>query len=382
MVDNASNDGTPELASGWPTSLVRGGPERSAQRNLGVELASGDWSVDRLRHGAAAGDRLLPLCDRGRDLGPTRSPCRSSASAPASGPPAGALERSCYLDDPALYYPRTAPPAMLLAVGGFDAAMAGPEDVDLRMRLDAAGARLAHCADGAHPARRGPSHAGRRSCAKRDLLRPQPARLRGRAPGSARHTGIQHRPGIPAAPPPARLCHRRSVRDCRDAAGRGRRLRRRLRAGQPGTSPILGGAACLHRRRVLWASLGGPTTRPRAALADPDAGHRRHRAWNGEPARRGAVAADALSPAGPPVRRGWCPRVDARPGPGCAGLRLGGVARALLAGDRPGGELCHDDMACGRRWSPGRTTPDNRCTGSRPTGKPFGGLARPTSSSA
>ena len=46
-----------------------------------------------------------------------------------------ALERSCYVDDPVLHNPRLLRRDLLLGVGGFDAAMSGPEDADLRQRL-------------------------------------------------------------------------------------------------------------------------------------------------------------------------------------------------------------------------------------------------------
>ena len=43
VVDNASTDGTYELARELADTAVRGGPERSAQRNAGVRLATADW---------------------------------------------------------------------------------------------------------------------------------------------------------------------------------------------------------------------------------------------------------------------------------------------------------------------------------------------------
>jgi hypothetical protein len=43
VVDNASTDGTYELARELADTAVRGGPERSAQRNAGVRLATAGW---------------------------------------------------------------------------------------------------------------------------------------------------------------------------------------------------------------------------------------------------------------------------------------------------------------------------------------------------
>jgi len=146
VVDNSSDDGTVEVAKRLADIVATGGPERSAQRNQGVELASGDWVM------WIDSDMVLPPETIAAALATAAATSADAVSVPELSIGEGfwtacrRLERTCYLDDPSMYYPRMLRRSTLLSVGGFDASMAGPEDVDLRLRLDAAGARLAHCA--------------------------------------------------------------------------------------------------------------------------------------------------------------------------------------------------------------------------------------------
>lgn len=145
VVDNRSTDDTVRIAAAHADVVVNAGPERSAQRNVGVRMASGEWIL---------------WVDADMVLGPTvvssalRSARESGAVAvsipertigPGFWTACRALERSCYLDDPSLFNPRLLRREYLLELGGFDETMAGPEDTDLRHRLMEAGAALAHC---------------------------------------------------------------------------------------------------------------------------------------------------------------------------------------------------------------------------------------------
>jgi glycosyltransferase involved in cell wall biosynthesis len=147
VVDNDSDDGTFEVARRLADVVVRGGPERSAQRNVGTDLASGAWVM------WIDSDMVLPPDTVRLAL---RAGCQADADAvsvPELSIGAGfwtacrRLERTCYLDDPSLYYPRLLRRSVLIGVGGFAPELSGPEDVDLRRRLDEHGARLTHCAD-------------------------------------------------------------------------------------------------------------------------------------------------------------------------------------------------------------------------------------------
>ena len=45
VVDNASTDATKDIARRWADVYLEGGPERSAQRNRGIEAAQTPWIV-------------------------------------------------------------------------------------------------------------------------------------------------------------------------------------------------------------------------------------------------------------------------------------------------------------------------------------------------
>jgi glycosyltransferase involved in cell wall biosynthesis len=147
VVDNASTDGSVEVARRFADVVVNGGPERSAQRNQGVELAHGAWVM------WIDSDMVLPPGTVRLALRTARQTGAVAVSVPELSTGLGfwtacrALERRCYLDDPRMYYPRLIRREVLRGLGGFATSMAGPEDVDLRRRLDAVGASLAHCAE-------------------------------------------------------------------------------------------------------------------------------------------------------------------------------------------------------------------------------------------
>jgi arabinofuranan 3-O-arabinosyltransferase len=147
VVDNASTDGTYELARELADTAVRGGPERSAQRNTGVRLATADWIL------WIDADMVLPPTTVSAALATARETGADAVAVPEVSVGPGfwtacrALERSCYVDDPSLHNPRLLRRGLLLGDGEFDPAMAGPEDTDLRLRLRSAGTRTALCSD-------------------------------------------------------------------------------------------------------------------------------------------------------------------------------------------------------------------------------------------
>jgi arabinofuranan 3-O-arabinosyltransferase len=148
VVDNDSTDGTYELARELADTAVRGGPERSAQRNTGVRLAGADWVL------WIDSDMVLPPTTVTAALATAARTGADAVAVPEVSVGSGfwtgcrALERSCYLDDPTLHNPRLLRRDLLQGDGEFDPAMAGPEDTDLRLRLRRAGTRTALCADG------------------------------------------------------------------------------------------------------------------------------------------------------------------------------------------------------------------------------------------
>ena len=142
VVDNHSTDATPDIARRFTEHVLTGGPERSAQRNLGIERASGEWVL------WLDSDMILPP-------DAVRVALRTALETGAAGvalpertigdgfwTACRALERECYLDQPWLHNPRLLRRDYLLRDGGFHLAMSGPEDADLRMRMLADGERI------------------------------------------------------------------------------------------------------------------------------------------------------------------------------------------------------------------------------------------------
>lgn len=143
VVDNHSTDGTWEIAQHGAHIAVRGGPERSAQRNLGVSKARGEWVL------WLDSDMLLPPGALREALDTARREGVDAVALPECTVGTGfwtacrTLERSCYRDEGSIHNPRLLRRSTLTGVGGFDLAMAGLEDTDLRHRLRAAGVRWA-----------------------------------------------------------------------------------------------------------------------------------------------------------------------------------------------------------------------------------------------
>jgi hypothetical protein len=142
VVDNGSSDATWAVAERQADLALRGGPERSAQRNLGIDHASGEWVfyvdadmelgpdvVERaVRAGLAAGAVGVSVPEE--SVGPgfwTR--CRT-------------LERRCLRHEPSLLWPRLIRTGYLRATGGFALWLTGTEDAELHRRMLADGAPI------------------------------------------------------------------------------------------------------------------------------------------------------------------------------------------------------------------------------------------------
>ncbi|KRE41621.1 glycosyl transferase family 2 [Knoellia sp. Soil729] len=142
VVDNGSEDATWAIAERFADRVVAGGPERSAQRNLGIELATGTWVL------WLDSDMVLPPETIMRALETAISTGAVGVALPERTIGSGfwtacrALERECYLDDPLLHNPRLVRRDLLMGDGGFALSMSGPEDADLRLRMRAEGALI------------------------------------------------------------------------------------------------------------------------------------------------------------------------------------------------------------------------------------------------
>ncbi|MDF8264089.1 glycosyltransferase family 2 protein [Luteipulveratus flavus] len=143
VVDNHSDDGTVGVAAEYADRVITAGPERSAQRNRGVQEAHGEWVL------WLDSDMVLPPSSVEIAVRTAHEEDAVGVALPERTIGAGywtacrALERSCYLDDPWLHNPRLVRRDFLTGDGGFHLEMSGPEDADLRMRMHAQGARIA-----------------------------------------------------------------------------------------------------------------------------------------------------------------------------------------------------------------------------------------------
>ena len=147
VIDNFSTDGTWEVARELAHHAEQAGPERSAQRNLGIARANGPWVlwidadmelpptiVERAVHAAldeGADGVFVPEVTVGDGYW---TACR-------------ALERSCCVEEIWVQSPRLVRTDYLRETGGFLESLSGTEDAELRTRMIADGRSLAWIPD-------------------------------------------------------------------------------------------------------------------------------------------------------------------------------------------------------------------------------------------
>ena len=142
VVDNASDDGTWEIAQRHADRAMRGGPERCAQCNAAARAASGeflyrvdaDFTLDR---GIVA--EAVAACARGADAVcvPNRSDPTVSFWSTVRD-----FERRMLDGEQVVVGARFFRKRAFDAVGGFDEALVAGEDYDINNRLVAAGATI------------------------------------------------------------------------------------------------------------------------------------------------------------------------------------------------------------------------------------------------
>lgn len=143
VVDNWSSDHTPEIARSLADVVEQAGPERSAQRNRGIALCTGDWlmwvDADMVVAPTCVSTALMVAADAGVEA----VAIPEVTVGPGYWTACRALERSCYVDDPSLHNARLLRRDLLARLGGFDETMSGPEDTHLRHQLRQAGVAVA-----------------------------------------------------------------------------------------------------------------------------------------------------------------------------------------------------------------------------------------------
>ncbi|MDY7100915.1 MAG: glycosyltransferase [Actinomycetota bacterium] len=140
VVDNGSTDDTMRIAAALADRVLRAGPERSAQRNVGARATAADIvgfiDADQLLDATVAAE-VIDLLDRRPEVGPVVVPEVSTGRGFWAG--CRALERRDSLGDTRSEAGRFFRRDVFLDAGGFDEALTGPEDWELHDRLVAAG---------------------------------------------------------------------------------------------------------------------------------------------------------------------------------------------------------------------------------------------------
>ncbi len=135
VVDNGSTDRTPEIARGHSDIFLSQGPERSAQRNFGVDHAHGAYVAlidsDMVLEPEVIADGFNAL--RGTEVRGVVIPELSFGE--GYWTKCRMLERQCYVGDDDVEAARMFRRCDFLAVGGFDLELNGAEDWDLSARI-------------------------------------------------------------------------------------------------------------------------------------------------------------------------------------------------------------------------------------------------------
>jgi glycosyltransferase involved in cell wall biosynthesis len=145
LVDNNSQDQTPEIAEKMGVKVYNFGPERSAQRNYGAKKAKGKYLLF-LDADMELSRKVLNECveafNKNTNLGGVAIPEKSKAY--NFWGQVKAFERSIYNEkgDPITDAARFFPKKVLFKAGGYDEEITGPEDWDLPEIIENLGFRI------------------------------------------------------------------------------------------------------------------------------------------------------------------------------------------------------------------------------------------------
>jgi glycosyltransferase involved in cell wall biosynthesis len=139
VVDNDSVDGTAGIAAEWADIVLGGGPERSAQRNLGAEVGHGTYFLF-VDSDMTVDVEVIAECLQAARAGATAVVIPEVSIGEGFWTRCKALERSCYVGDADIEAARFFARDLFSALNGFDTRLRGPEDWDLHARAVEAGA--------------------------------------------------------------------------------------------------------------------------------------------------------------------------------------------------------------------------------------------------
>lgn len=144
VVDNFSDDATFEIATELADVAFQAGPERSAQRNLGIDRATGEYVLWIDADMVLTPDVVRDAVTSARSVAAVGVFIPEESFGDGFWTRCRALERRCYIGQELIEAPRLVRRDFFSRSGGFVTDVAGQEDADLRMRLLKDGARLVH----------------------------------------------------------------------------------------------------------------------------------------------------------------------------------------------------------------------------------------------
>lgn len=139
VVDNDSNDDTVSIAERYADRVVDHGPERSAQRNRGVTLASGQYVFILDSDMELTPETVSACVTTARESGATAVVVPERTVGAGLLASCRALERRCYEGDLTIEAARFFDREAFLRYGGYDETLTGPEDWDLPARMRRSG---------------------------------------------------------------------------------------------------------------------------------------------------------------------------------------------------------------------------------------------------
>lgn len=134
VVDNSSTDDTWRIAEGISDVVMAGGPERSAQRNVGAARSTGELLVFVDADMVLSPGVLLELCDL-RARGATAMVIPERSFGLGFWARCKALEKLIVLGDPAVEAARAFERSAFFGAGGYDGSLTACEDWDLADRI-------------------------------------------------------------------------------------------------------------------------------------------------------------------------------------------------------------------------------------------------------
>lgn len=143
VVDNASTDGTKDIARKFGARVFDKGPERSAQRNYGVQMSRGQY-VLILDADMSLSPQILADCfsvvKKDSKVEAVIIPEKSFGT--GFWTKYKVFEREFYVGDETIEAPRFFKKSTFKKFNGYDMGITGPEDYDLPLRMRKAGIKI------------------------------------------------------------------------------------------------------------------------------------------------------------------------------------------------------------------------------------------------